>query len=743
MNGDPVSPVSARRIARLADEVARLRERQALHHLLDLAAGVLTERFGLEPSEAREQLAALAEETGQLPEDLAADLLNEAARPPSAAAAPPGPSRQARRAAELAGAAESLDEVAQTLLREALVPLRAQGLLIWREAAGGCLELVGGAGFDALERTHWRWLSPLWPGPLHRVLAGGLPCWLTDGPDGPERLPRPAGAGRAVLPLRAGSGPLGVLLVCWPAPAELPPELRRELLGLTEVAGRVLAAADRTEPLPRPVLTSLLDLLAHPAIVLHGPAVSGELLVEHANRAARRAAARPLPADPPPLDQLLPYPAPALAELVARVREARAPRTAAHLPAEHRPGEPGTLTNVRVLPVDGERTVVLWHSGALEHGFSILRVVGALAGLGAFEDDLSTGTSRWTEHAFGLLGLDADALPRPLAELAPLLDPGDGEELARAVRRLTDHQESLRLVVRARRPDGGHRHLRILAEPVLTHGTLTGITGVLEDVSVQHHTEVALEATFDQLATVRERSALRHRLALQLQQAIVPEVPEPQQLPGLAVAARYRPAGQEYRVGGDWYDVLPLPEGRVMLAVGDVAGHGIDAANGMVALRNALRGLALTGQPPARLLGWLNEVALLTAGQPTATGVCAVYDPHRRQLLWASAGHLPPLLLRQGRAVLLDRAHNILLGAASGRRYQQTVTPLRAGDTLFLYTDGLIERRDTGLDSSLAALRDSVQGLPADGVAEQADQLLARSTGDTEDDASLVVIRIR
>jgi serine phosphatase RsbU (regulator of sigma subunit) len=195
-------------------------------------------------------------------------------------------------------------------------------------------------------------------------------------------------------------------------------------------------------------------------------------------------------------------------------------------------------------------------------------------------------------------------------------------------------------------------------------------------------------------------------------------------------------------VGGDWYDVLPLPGGRVLVAVGDVAGHGIEAATGMVALRNALRGLALTGEPPARLLGWLNQVALSAPDQPTATGVCAVYHPDAPCLVWASAGHLPPVLLREGRAVLLEPNRNILLGALAESSYHETVTPLRAQDTLFLYTDGLIERRDTDLSGSLAALRDAVQLLGAAEVGEQADRLLARSTGDTEDDTSLVVVRI-
>ncbi|MCC9307913.1 SpoIIE family protein phosphatase [Kitasatospora sp. RB6PN24] len=743
---------AAHSVAQLADEVARLREELARQHLLSLAAGVLVDRYALEPADAAERLVSLAEDTGQRPEDFAADLLNQAVGPSPAvatAAEPVGASRRVRRTGELAGARESLDEVAETLLSEALGPLGACGVLLWRRSAGDCLELVGGAGLGALERTHWRWIPPLWPGPLRRVHAEGRPLWLPRGPTAPDRLPGPSeAAARAVLPLRGDQGPLGVMLVCWPQPTELAEDLRHEVLMLSQVARRVLSAAQRRPdyrscgPLSLPVLTSLLDVLANPALLVHSPSGDGEPLVEHANQAARRAGTGLLGSVPRPLGQLLPYAAPLLRELIARAQETQAVQIEAQLPAGRRPGEPGTLTNVRVLPVEQERTAVLWHPGGLDHSSSALRVVGGLAGLGAFEDDVAAGTSRWTEHTFELLGLALDAPPRPLADLGPLFEPEDARALAGAVRRLMNRQENVTLVVRVRRPEGGLRQVRIIAEPVLTDGALTGIAGIFQDVSAQHRTEVALEATFDQLTTVREQSAVRHRLALQLQQAIVPEVPDLRKLPGLQVAARYRPAGQEYRVGGDWYDVLPLPGGPVMMAVGDVAGHGIEAATGMVALRNALRGLALTGEPPARLLGWLNEVALNTSGQPTATGVCAVYDPARRSLVWASAGHLPPVLLRGGTAVMLEPTHNILLGALPESTYHETVTPLRAQDTLFLYTDGLIERRDTDLGGSLTELRDAVQALDPADVAEQADRLLARSTGDTEDDTSLVVIRI-
>jgi serine phosphatase RsbU (regulator of sigma subunit) len=223
----------------------------------------------------------------------------------------------------------------------------------------------------------------------------------------------------------------------------------------------------------------------------------------------------------------------------------------------------------------------------------------------------------------------------------------------------------------------------------------------------------------------------------------VPEQSDLGELSGLRVAARYRPAAEEYRVGGDWYDVLSLPDGRVMIAVGDVAGHGIDAATGMVALRNALRGLACSGAEPGNLMGSLNEVTLRTGGHPTATAVCGHFDPADRTLRWTSAGHLPALLLRDGHARLLESVPNLLLGAVPGAAYQERQEQLRPGDLLLLCTDGLIERRHASLDDALAMLGHALESLEPGGDLEaQADALLAAAVGDTDDDASLVLVRL-
>ncbi|MFE7773698.1 SpoIIE family protein phosphatase [Streptomyces sp. NPDC057445] len=739
-------------VTQLTAELADLHRDLARRHLVDLASGVLVAQLSLTPADAVDHLAQLAETTGVTQEDFAADVVNGA----SGSAGLPGgvgedsdrDTAQARKTRITEAATETgvktggtVDEVAETLLEGGLRPLGVRGLWLFRRTETDCLELAGQAGVNPLEAVHWQWVPPSAGGPLHRALMDAAPAWFPGGPPEGERLPGSApDAARAVLPLRQRGTVTGLAVADWPGPRELGEPVQRALTGLAVPAARILdaGAAGHAEAA---VLAPLLDLLTHPAMALRAEPSTGALHIEHLNRPALDWAGHVPGASGRPLAQVFPAVEADVVRLARAARESAAPQRAARLPVLHRPGASDPLHDVRVLPVGPGRTVVLWHS-ATDPAMSVSRVLGRLENLAAFEDDLIAGTARWSEQAYRIFGLDPATPPVPLRRLAPQLHRDEADKLDALLAEVTERHQGAHTVVRVVREDGGLRHVRIAAEPLLTGGVLTGITGVYQDVSAQHHTEIALSATFDRLTAAQTEAALRHQLVLQLQQAIVPEVPVLQRLPGLQVAARYRPAAEEYRVGGDWYDVLPLPSGQVLVAVGDIAGHGIDSVTGMVALRNALRGLAFTGHPPARLMAWLNEVTLQTHGRPTATAVCALYDPSNRSLRWASAGHLPLLLVRDGRASFLEPPRNILLGAMSSAEYSEEVTALEPGDSLMLYTDGLVERRHTGLDESLAGLRRAAERLGPGGLDERTDRLLASATGDTDDDTSLVVVQV-
>ena len=420
--------------------------------------------------------------------------------------------------------------------------------------------------------------------------------------------------------------------------------------------------------------------------------------------------------------------------------------------------EPGTHLAGDGQPESGaavpaaERAVALlegaedWHGEGLDGELAaLLDHAQRLGRLGGWEENLVTGTVRWTDSAFDLFGL----APHPGAEI-PLVDlhsyviAADKPVLKRFRHNLLEQRETLTATFRVVHPeDRSIRQIRVFAEPVAdTAGRVVALRGAFQDVSAHYHTQVALAATRDQLADSEQRVAEEHLLALRLQQAIMPPDEEPVEADGIDIAVRYRPVGEGHLVGGDWYDTLLLPSNDVLLVVGDVAGHGIDAVTGMVAARNSLRGLAITGAGPAELIRMLNGVMCDLTSGVVGTVVCGLYNPDTNMLRWARAGHLPPVLVRDGTAAELPLPGGVLLGMDPDASYEESTQLLRPGDTLLLFTDGLIERRG---DSIVDVLKEFVATLGSREMtaAEQADQILANAVSDTEDDACLVAVRIR
>jgi serine phosphatase RsbU (regulator of sigma subunit) len=231
----------------------------------------------------------------------------------------------------------------------------------------------------------------------------------------------------------------------------------------------------------------------------------------------------------------------------------------------------------------------------------------------------------------------------------------------------------------------------------------------------------------------------RH-VALELQRAILPLHDEAFDLPGLRTMVRYLPASPAGRVGGDWYITAEMPGGHVLIAIGDVAGHGLAAAAGMARLRGALAGLAITGSPPERLVGWLNDLVRHVAPEHTASVIAGYFDPPSRTLTWAQAGHPPPVLVRDSWARPLDPPAGILLGAGT-EDYAAATLALDPGDLLLLYSDGLIERRDRSVEVGMAMLSAAVRGIADPEHAIDA-ALRAFGSADLEDDTCLVALHV-
>ena len=240
-----------------------------------------------------------------------------------------------------------------------------------------------------------------------------------------------------------------------------------------------------------------------------------------------------------------------------------------------------------------------------------------------------------------------------------------------------------------------------------------------------------------------QRYELDVRTSHTLQANLLP--PSPPEIPGIATAVRYLAATQGVEVGGDFYDVVRLPDGRVALAAGDVVGHDITAAATMGQLNSVYRALLVDGPSPSAMIDRLQASWSLLGLQRMATALFAVLDPATGQLAIASAGHLPPLVIADGRAEFLPVRPSRMLGAPpSPAPAQEWAGVLPLGATMVLFTDGLVENRSADLDEGLGHLLDAATRWAACDPDELCDRLLADLTGTHRaDDIALLALMRR
>ncbi|MFJ9134169.1 PP2C family protein-serine/threonine phosphatase [Streptomyces sp. NPDC102256] len=242
---------------------------------------------------------------------------------------------------------------------------------------------------------------------------------------------------------------------------------------------------------------------------------------------------------------------------------------------------------------------------------------------------------------------------------------------------------------------------------------------------------------------LRRAHAREREVALALQDALLPAA---HYMGPHRAAVRYRPATSALNVCGDWYDLVDLTDGRMAIAVGDVVGHGLSAACVMGQLRSALSAASRASSSPARALEVLGLYARSVQGAESTTAVTVRADWESHSLTYSSAGHLPPLLLRgDGRVEFLDRATDPPLGARPDHVARpEATTDFAEGDTLVLYTDGLVERRGEDIDVGLRRLAASLSDHRADEPEVLADALLSEllPPGGATDDTALVILRL-
>jgi PAS domain-containing protein len=766
----------------------RIRAAAAGDAVIAMARGALMERLGLSSAEAASQLAELAGATGIPLAEMAAAVLAPqspagagvarsgdvpGAAGPGYDAAEPDESASGPRALMIEAAAELAADGAElvgALAGQVLGPLGAAAVALWLLEADGALTLLGEAGLSSGEASRWRHIPPQLDCPAQRVACGAADLWWPAGRPAGDRAPvigRADGA-RAVLALRQQNGELlGVLEASWLAPlGSFGPEARQHLSALAAGGARVLGTrishGNLAAAHPKAAVYTLLDGLADSVLVAQAIRDDAgqvtDFSIEHVSSGFRDPAGRTA-ADLARLTLLEAYPARVSGPgLFARAMQVLTDGIPRYVPGPLSEPLAGGLHRHEALPADlrvarfFDGVIFTWHGDGPPGPLAVLTDHAQRLGrIGGWEEDPATGLVNWTDSAFELFGL----VPRPGAEI-PLADlhsyviAADKPVVRRFSRRLAERREAATATFRVVHPDDRSiRQIRVFAEPVVdAGGTVVALRGAFQDVSAHYHTQVALAAARDQLADTEQRAAEEHLLALRLQRAIMPPDEVPVEAAGIDIAVRYRPVGEGHLVGGDWYDTLLLPTKDVLLVVGDVAGHGIDAVTGMVAARNSLRGLAITGAGPADLLGMLNGVMCHLTSGVVGTVVCGLYDPGTRVLRWARAGHLPPVLLRGGIARELPLPGGVLLGMDPGAAYEEAIQALEFGDALLLFTDGLIERRAESIEDVLGEFVATVAvGDPGIGreltAAAQADEILARAVSDTGDDACLVVVRIR
>jgi serine phosphatase RsbU (regulator of sigma subunit)/putative methionine-R-sulfoxide reductase with GAF domain len=289
----------------------------------------------------------------------------------------------------------------------------------------------------------------------------------------------------------------------------------------------------------------------------------------------------------------------------------------------------------------------------------------------------------------------------------------------------------------SRRPDAFTEDSRVVGTVFAAHAA------VAFAAATEHDRSQRLRQDLRSSRLEVDRYSQQADIAVALQHSMLTELPA---VAPLHVAARYRASVTAAEVGGDWYDAFVLPGQGLALAIGDVAGHDLQAAIYMGQVRNSLRALAVDREDqPAALLGRLDRVLDQLGASHTVSCVYARIDADAAtgwQLSWANAGHPPPLLISaNGHAHYLTTTPEPLLGVRPDLSRTTFTASLPAESTLLLYTDGLVERRDRDLDDGLALLRDSAAAFADQPLEVLCDQLPVQLAPHPTDDICILAIR--
>jgi PAS domain S-box-containing protein len=399
----------------------------------------------------------------------------------------------------------------------------------------------------------------------------------------------------------------------------------------------------------------------------------------------------------------------ALADWAAELESAVARRTTELTDANERLGA----------EVDERRRV----EGELRRSERQLAEAQEVARIGSWEWDLETGAVTWSDEMYRMHGASPQEFPVTFDKAIELVEPEDRARIQDNIRRAFERgQRALpdidyRIVL----PDRSVRALFGRARAVYDDdGRPIRMLGTVQDV------------------TERREYEREHHIAETLQRALLPkDLPRFREVD---MTGRYVPAEIGLTCGGDWYDVVPLADGSVGVVIGDVSGHGLEAAGIMGELRFGLRAFAVEGHSPAGVVARVDAMLQRMHPEMMCTLVYARIDVGTRVAHVVGAGHPPPLVLHEdGTASFLDVAPRPPLGVDPDPVYEATEVRLEPGSTFVLYTDGLVDRHDLPLTDGLDRLVSAATEAAGSGAGALCDAILDRLvTADVSDDVAIL-----
>jgi sigma-B regulation protein RsbU (phosphoserine phosphatase) len=397
-----------------------------------------------------------------------------------------------------------------------------------------------------------------------------------------------------------------------------------------------------------------------------------------------------------------------------------------------------TIVSLKVTRLDPERLVLVIRDVSeraslvreiqdANRGFAVAQ---ELARVGSWRYDYATDQLEFSDELYRICGMErGDELPRPSSgRLFHFEHPADRGRVMAAIAEAVEKKEPFSFDVRLIRQDDGEVRDTTTSGIVMTdeRGEITAIWGATQDVTERQRAERVRREMVGQL--VQQRMVVS-----ELQKVLLPaQMPE---ISGATLAAHYRAANIDEAVGGDWYDAFTAPDGRVVMVVGDVAGHGIGCATLANQLRVTIRVRVSDGMRAGEILPLAdNELT-----DDFATCWLGAYDAGTRLLTVANAGHLPAILLRDGSCSFVAGHTRPPLGSGVGKPEELTLQ-LEPADVLVVFTDGLVERRSESIEVGLSRLREAILEM-GDG-ADPGLALISRLAVDAEDDVCVLTLRV-